>query len=95
MSLHFLADESCDFGVVRSLRNAGYEVTAIAEILPRADDKKVIKIALEKKSLLITEDKDFGQLVYANGYGSVGVLLLRYPASARKRLLKDIVSFIQ
>jgi predicted nuclease of predicted toxin-antitoxin system len=95
VSLHFLADESCDFGVVRLLRNTGYEVTAIAEILPRADDKKVIKIALEKKSVLITEDKDFGQLVYANGYGSVGVLLLRYPASARKRLLKDIVSFIQ
>jgi predicted nuclease of predicted toxin-antitoxin system len=95
VTLHFLADESCDFGVVRLLRTAGYEVTAIAEILPRADDKKVIKIALEKKSVLITEDKDFGQLVYAHGYGSVGVLFLRYPASARKRLLKDIVNFVQ
>ena len=65
MTLHFLADESCDFGVVRSLRTAGYEVTAIAEILPRADHKKVIKIALEKKNVLIAEDKNFGQLVYA------------------------------
>ena len=70
-------------------------LTAITEILPRADDKKVIKIALERKSVLITEDKDFGQLVYAFGYGSVGVLLLRYPASARKRLLKDILKFVQ
>jgi predicted nuclease of predicted toxin-antitoxin system len=75
VTLHFLADESCDFGVVRLLRTAGYEVTAIAEILPRADDKKVIKIALEKKSVLITEDKDFGQLVYAHGYGSVDTVL--------------------
>jgi predicted nuclease of predicted toxin-antitoxin system len=95
VTLHFLADESCDFGVVRALRNAGYEVTAVAEILPRANDKKVIKLALERKSVLITEDKDFGQLVYAHGYGSVSVLFLRYPASARKGLLKDIVNFVQ
>jgi predicted nuclease of predicted toxin-antitoxin system len=68
VTLRFLADESCDFGVVRSLRTAGYEIMAIAEILPRADDKKVIKIALENKITLIQEDKDFGQVVGAHNF---------------------------
>jgi predicted nucleic acid-binding OB-fold protein len=30
--MHFLADESCDFGVVRALRAAGHDVKAVAEV---------------------------------------------------------------
>ena len=37
----FLADESCDFNIVRALRTAGHEVIAVAEISPRADDQEV------------------------------------------------------
>ncbi|OPY69944.1 MAG: hypothetical protein A4E57_00822 [Syntrophorhabdaceae bacterium PtaU1.Bin034] len=90
MSLRFLADESCDFGVVRSLRSAGFTVTAVSEVASGADDNAVIDLANHEKSILITEDKDFGQLVYASGHESVGVILLRYPFHSRKRLFKDI-----
>jgi len=61
----FLADESCDFAVVRSLRSAGYDVVAIAEIAPRTQDPEVIDLAVQQRRVLLTEDKDFGQLVYA------------------------------
>jgi len=44
--MRFLADESCDFAVVRALRQAGHDVEAIAEIRPRADDRTVIEAAL-------------------------------------------------
>ncbi len=43
--MRFLADESCDFGVVRTLRSANYDLTAISEISPRADDVDVMDIA--------------------------------------------------
>jgi len=32
----------------------------------------------------VTEDKDFGQLVYAGGKGGAGVVLIRFPAPARR-----------
>jgi len=38
----FLADESCDFAVVRALRDAEHEVVAVAEVTPRADDDAVL-----------------------------------------------------
>jgi hypothetical protein len=40
--MHFLADESCDFIVVKALRAAGHDVTMVAEIGPRAEDSEVI-----------------------------------------------------
>lgn len=36
--MRFLADESCDFGVVLALRTAGHDVAAIAEVSPREED---------------------------------------------------------
>jgi|GEM_PF-1098640 len=42
----FLADESCDFSVVRALRRAGFDVLCISESSPRADDSEVIRLSL-------------------------------------------------
>jgi len=64
--MRFLADESCDFSVVRALRAEGHDIVAIAEISPREEDDDVRERALKDDRLLITEDKDFGQLVYAD-----------------------------
>ena len=62
--MRFLADESCDFSVVRALRSADHDVVAIAEVSPREEDPSVMDRAVKESSILITEDKDFGQLVY-------------------------------
>jgi len=88
--MRFLADENCDFAVVRALRDAGHDVLAVSEVTPRADDEDVIRLALDDQRIVLTEDKDFGQLVYAHGQKTLGVVLLRFPASAR-RLLPDAV----
>jgi predicted nuclease of predicted toxin-antitoxin system len=93
--MRFLADESCDFAVVRVLRAAGHAVVAIAEVAPRAEDDAVIDLALREDRLLLTEDKDFGRLVYAMGRRTAGVLFLRFPASAREALPKVVVSLVK
>jgi predicted nuclease of predicted toxin-antitoxin system len=56
---------NCDFSVVVDLRLAGYDVVSITERMPGADDETVIEFARSERRLLITEDKDFGQLVFA------------------------------
>lgn len=93
--MRFLADESCDFAVVRVLREAGYDVFAVAELFPRAEDIQVIQRAIREGRILITEDKDFGQLFFAH-YGKKprGIVLLRYPSQVRERLPQDLVRLI-
>jgi predicted nuclease of predicted toxin-antitoxin system len=88
--MRFLADESCDFRVARALRAAGHDVLAVAEVAPGADDKIIIELSLHERRVFITEDRDFGHLVYASDMQTSGVILLRFPANARA-ILPDVV----
>jgi len=93
--IQFLADESCDFAVVRSLRSAGYDVVAVTESFPSATDKEVIGLAVEEDRILITEDRDFGEWVFAHKEQMRGVLYIRFPGHARSRLAETVVLFIE
>jgi predicted nuclease of predicted toxin-antitoxin system len=66
MTLHFLADESCDFRVVRALRQAGHDVVAVNEETQRSVDKDLINQAAREHRIFLTEDKDFGWLVFVS-----------------------------
>jgi len=90
----FLADESCDFAVVRALRTAGHDVTAITEINPGAADEIVLGLARSEARALLTEDKDFGLLAYAGGQQTNGVILIRFPANARSALARVVVEVV-
>ena len=93
--MHFLIDESCDVAITRVLNEGGHNVMGIREIKPGADDKWVINIAVSEKRILLTEDKDFGRLIYAHGYKAIGVIFLRYPFSERNRIAQDLVELVK
>lgn len=52
-----------------------------------------MNLALQESRLLLTEDKDFGRLVFA-GAGSAGVILMRFPAVARKQLAQTAMQLV-
>ena len=93
--MNFLADESCDFGVVRALREAGHDVLAVCEFAKRMQDQEVMNLSAREERVLITEDKDFGQLIFAHGSPSRAIILTRYPITVRQRLSSDIVKLVQ
>lgn len=84
--MRLLADESCDFRVVRTLRAAGHDVVAVIEFASGKDDNDIIEIATREQRIFITEDRDFGQLVYAAMKPTSGVILVRYPSTRRANL---------
>jgi len=92
--VRFLADESCDFAVVRALRSAGHDVSAIAELNPGAKDDVVLRLARFEDRVLLTEDKDFGLLAYAGGQETAGVVLIRFPTSVRSRLGQAMLAVV-
>ena len=75
--MRFLADECCDATIWQALQVAGHDVVAVSNTSPRAKDPFVIELAARDARILLTEDKDFGQLVYANDAKSSGVILFR------------------
>jgi predicted nuclease of predicted toxin-antitoxin system len=93
--VRFLVDESCDFAIVRALRAAGHDLVAVSEIEPRAADEAVLARAEREQRTLLTEDLDFGHLVFASGLPSSGVILVRFPSDARSALASAVVEFVQ
>ena len=93
--MHFLADECCDFAAVRSLRAEGHDVLAVNEFQHRSVDKEVMELALTGNRILLTEDKDFGWLVFVGRVDSPGVILIRFPASARSLLAEAVVKLVR
>ena len=90
----FLADESCAGPVIRALREAGHDVVAIAEVAKGATDKQVLERAVNEKRVLITEDRDFGELVYPRGRSSAGVILVRVHSRARRAKRATVVEAV-
>lgn len=72
-----LADENIDRGIVERLRRDGHAVDWIAEVSPSVSDEDVLGRAVAIGAVLVTEDKDFGELVYRRGLSHAGVLLVR------------------
>jgi len=93
--LRFLADESCDFAVVRALRAADYDVLAVCEFMHRSADAQLIELASQERRILITEDRDFGWLVFVSRTESAGVILLRFPGNARKTLAEVVLRMVR
>lgn len=94
-TVRFLADENCDFAVVRALRTRGYDVYAVAEVTNRSDDSELLTQAFREKRILLTEDKDFGWLVYVSHADSAGVILIRFPGNARESLVDTVLNLLE
>jgi predicted nuclease of predicted toxin-antitoxin system len=75
--MKLIADESVDFGVIRSLRKRGIEAISISEEHAGFSDTEVLSLAQNYQCLLITEDKDFGELAYRLKLLHFGILLIR------------------
>ena len=75
--MRFIVDECTGPDVARWLRKLGHEVISVFEDARGADDKKVIETALERNCILITNDKDFSEKVYREGWSHHGIVLLR------------------
>ncbi|HWA06171.1 MAG TPA: DUF5615 family PIN-like protein [Ignavibacteria bacterium] len=73
-----IADENIDFKLIRKLRSEGFEVLSIKEQHKGISDYEIIQIAKKSNGILITEDSDFGEWVFAHNITGYSVIFLRY-----------------
>jgi len=73
----FLADECVDRQIVDHLRHGGHIVLYVAEMEPGIPDHDVLNLANREEAILLTADKDFGELVFRQGKVAPGIILVR------------------
>lgn len=95
MSVRIIADENIDSIIIQSLRDNKYEVISIKESYRGIKDIEIIVLANQNECLILTEDKDFGEWVFAHGTESVGVLFLRYDESELDAIIKSLKALLE
>jgi hypothetical protein len=88
--MKFLLDESADLRLAARLRDLGHDVKSVAADYHYAlPDPQVLSTAHQDGRILITNDKDFGELVFRHLQPHAGVILFRLPYGASLTLKLD------
>lgn len=93
--MKFLVDECTGTSVLACLRDAGYDTVAGADVMPEADDEDILDYAVAEDRIVVTNDKDFGEMVFRSGRVHRGVVLLRLRderAENRVRVMKAVLA---
>jgi predicted nuclease of predicted toxin-antitoxin system len=95
--MRWLADECVHSDVVRDLRVSGHDVIYAAEVFRRTPDADIADEALRDGRILLTEDKDFGDIAFQQLRAVPAIVLLRFPQERRQlksvRLLQVIARY--
>jgi predicted nuclease of predicted toxin-antitoxin system len=83
--VRWLIDECVDAGLPALLRKSGHDVVYMTDVSPRAPDPEVMNRADRENRLLLTEDKDFGDLVFRQARPVPGLVLVRIDPARRLR----------
>ena len=75
--MKLVADENVDRQIGDILRASGYEVLSVAELDPGIDDNAVLARSLQAGAVLLTADKDFGELAFRQRLVHGGILPIR------------------
>jgi predicted nuclease of predicted toxin-antitoxin system len=91
--MRFLANENFPLPSVQRLRQAGHDVSAISEISPGVKDFVVLSRASEEQRIVLTFDRDYGELIYRLGLPApFGVIYFRFdpltPEEPAEQLLR-------
>jgi predicted nuclease of predicted toxin-antitoxin system len=90
LSCDFSLTRVATFSVVRTLCALSHDVLAVSEFQSRSVDRELMEMAYGDTRILVTEDKDFGWLTFVAHMVSPGVILIRFPASARNTLADTV-----
>ncbi len=91
--MNVLIDVSAGQAVADAVRALGHDTPSVRDRDPAMPDADILAWAVAERRLVVTMDKDFGELVYRTGSPHAGVLLLRLEAARtaeKVRVVTDI-----
>ena len=93
--MKIFANENIAGSIIRTLRERGHDVLSVKESMRGTSDKEILARAQDEGRLVVTHDKDFGELAFRWGLpAQCGIILLRTtgsnPESTRQRIVELI-----
>ncbi len=92
--MRFIIDVNVGRSIEKILIERGFDVISVRDIDPRMTDAEILNRAVKDDRIVVTQDKDFGELIYNSGKLHAGVLLLRMEGESREsrsKLFQEII----
>jgi predicted nuclease of predicted toxin-antitoxin system len=89
VTVRLFADECVARSIIEQLRAESFDVVCASDVCPTEDDQRVLVLAYQDGRVLVTADKDFGELVVRlrlPAHGVVNLALGDLTAAARARI---------
>ena len=93
--MKFLVDENFHLAIYQFLKDQGYDATSVAKDYSSFEDLEILSIANKEKRVIITNDKDFGELIFRYRKSSRGVILLRLKIDFPDYRIKVVLMLIK
>jgi predicted nuclease of predicted toxin-antitoxin system len=93
--MNFLADEDVEKPVVDMMRAEGHDVLYMCEIATRTIDEKLLEQANTELRILLTGDKDYGELIFLQKKISAGIILMRFVSEKSSVKTRFMQSFLK
>lgn len=94
--MDFLANENFPIISIRILRCVGHNVVSIIEDTPGVKDYVVLKRAYEENRIILTFDRDYGELIYKNRLVTpVGIIYFRFSPTTPEEPGKILLNIIE
>jgi predicted nuclease of predicted toxin-antitoxin system len=92
--LKLLIDESVDYRIVKKIKAFDFEISSVAEFASGIPDNEVLELSRKHDSILLTEDRDFGEWVFAHKQRNVSVVYLRYKATDLDKIIDSLLKIL-
>ncbi len=92
--IKFLADANVEKKIIERLLRFGFDVKWIPDYNCEMDDVALLTMANNEKRILITNDKDFGELVFLKKQISIGIILIRVKGQDTKEKVELVEKLI-
>ena len=91
--MRFLIDRCAGRRLAEWLRQQGHDVVETRERSPDPGDRKLLEWAVEERRVLVTIDKDFGEVIFTGGASHCGLVRLPdVPAERRIALMERLLA---
>ena len=89
-----IADENIDGKIIKAIRGIPINTISVFESYGGVSDEDVLFLSKELEKIILTEDKDFGEWVFAHKIKGVSVIFLRYHYTDIDAMIKILIDLL-
>ena len=93
--MKLLIDENIHRKIIVALREHNFSLVSIQESFSGIEDTKILELSLNPEQVVITQDSDFGELIYKNNFRTFSVIYLRFTPIELASIISILLDFLK